>query len=283
MRVHGSAFGKPLAFGDNAARMERRSDQPVILASRQELSRSCFALELLCPGPLTATPGQFIMLGPTAGADPLLRRPFSVAGVGESPRGFLVQLLVKEVGKFTSLLRRLPIGSELSLLGPLGQGFRLLEAPPRPVLVAGGIGLPPVLYAARELSQRGIPFDLFYGAASSHELLLPQEVKRATNGLAMFCTDDGSFGEQGLVTEVLRRLWQESYSRILACGPTPMLYAVAQLARERQVEAELSLEEPMACGVGVCLGCVVRLHDGSYVPSCQAGPVFLASQLAERW
>lgn len=223
------------------------------------------------------------MVGVGLGADPLLRRPFSVAGVTPTGAGAQLQLLVKEVGKVTSLLRSMPLGSEIHVLGPLGRGFDLRTAGSRPVLVAGGIGLPPILFAARELRRQGIEFAFFYGASSEPELLLRQEIEELASGHAVFCTDDGSFGESGLVTEVLRKKWQSSYSHLLACGPNPMLHAVAGLAREKGVAAELSLEEPMACGVGVCLGCVVRLADGTYAPSCQKGPVFRATELAERW
>ncbi|WP_038049987.1 dihydroorotate dehydrogenase electron transfer subunit [Thermoanaerobaculum aquaticum] len=263
--------------------MDIRVDQKAVLVGRQTLSPSCFALELACPSPLPAKPGQFVMVGVGSAADPLLRRPFSVAGVTPKERGTALQLLVKEVGKVTAMLRSLPLGSELAVLGPLGRGFDLASAGPRPVLVAGGIGLPPVLFAARELRRQGTEFAFFYGASSGPELLLRREIEEIAAGRVVFCTDDGSFGEHGLVTEVLGKRWQEGTSRLLACGPNPMLQALAALARERGVEAELSLEEPMACGVGVCLGCVVRLADGTYAPSCQKGPVFRATELSERW
>lgn len=263
--------------------MDARVDQKAVLVARSQLSPSCFALELDCPSPLRATPGQFVMVGVGTTADPLLRRPFSVAGVTPTENGARLQLLIKEVGKVTSILRSMPLGSEIDVLGPLGRGFNLTAAGPRPVLVAGGIGLPPVLFAARELQKRGVHFDFFYGAASEPELLLRQEIQGVVSGRVVFCTDDGSFGEAGFVTDVLYQKWHSGYSRLFACGPNAMMRSVAALARERGIEAELSLEEPMACGVGVCLGCVVRLADGSYAPSCQRGPVFAGSELAERW
>lgn len=260
--------------------MGNRVDQRAVVTERRELSPACFSLDLFCRLPLLAEPGQFVMLGASPGADPLLRRPFSVAGIAES--GTRVRLLVKEVGKVTAMLRSMPVGSEVWVLGPLGRGFDLAASGPRPVLVAGGIGLPPVLFAARELARQGFFFDVFYGAATGDELIAREELRETVTGKTVFCTDDGSFGETGLVTEVLRRYWHD-YTSILACGPNAMLRAVACLAREKGIEAELSLEEPMACGVGVCLGCVVPLADGTYAPSCQKGPVFRASELSERW
>jgi len=263
--------------------MGERLDRPVTLARRQELSPTCFALELATEEPIHARPGQFAMVGLVGGYDPLLRRPFSVAGVRQEGGRFLVELLVKEVGKTTSLLRRLPVGSSLRLLAPLGEGFHLERCGPRPALVAGGIGLPPVLFAAQVLACRGVAFDFFFGAATQEELLLRERLAALTTGELVLCTDDGSFGEPGFVTEALRRRGEQGYSRLFACGPTPMLRAVARLARSLEVPAELSLEEPMACGVGVCLGCVVRLADGSYVPSCKQGPVFPVEALGEGW
>ncbi len=263
--------------------MDARVDQKAVLVARSQLSPRCFALDLVCPRPLPAQPGQFVMVGVSATSDPLLRRPFSVAGVMPTENGAQFQLLVKEVGKVTAMLRHLPLGSEVGVLGPLGRGFSLDSCGPHPVLVAGGIGLPPVLFAARQLQKQGVSFDLFYGAASEPELLLRSEIQKVVSGDAVFCTDDGSFGESVFVTDLLRKRWKSRYSHLLACGPNPMLHAVARLAREKGVAAELSLEEPMACGVGVCLGCVVKLADGTYAPSCQKGPVFRASELAEGW
>lgn len=253
------------------------------LACRQELSPTCFALDLAIPQEIAAQPGQFAMVGLEGGYDPLLRRPFSIAAVRREREVWLVQFLVKEVGKVTARLRQLPLGSPLRVLAPLGKGFQLQGCGPRPALLAGGIGLPPVLFAAEVLKSRGVVFDLFFGASTEKELLLRERLATLTPGELVLCTDDGSFGEAGFVTEAVRRRAAQGYSRFFACGPTPMLRAVARLAREVGVMAELSLEEPMACGVGVCLGCVVRLADGSYVPSCKQGPVFPAETLGEAW
>jgi len=261
--------------------MEGRRDQQVILQAREELSATCFALQLACSARLAAQPGQFAMLGLVGSYDPLLRRPFSLAGLEQEGEGSKVELLVKEVGKVTSLLRKLPLASPLWLLAPLGKGFQLEAAGPYPALVAGGIGLPPLLFAARRLARQGVRFDFYFGASTAGELIARQQVAKVTTGEVFLCTDDGSAGEKGLVTQALEKRLDRGYSRILACGPSPMLRAVARLARQHQVEAELSLEEPMACGLGVCLGCVVKRADRSYVPTCTAGPVFLAQDLAE--
>jgi dihydroorotate dehydrogenase electron transfer subunit len=223
------------------------------------------------------------------GLDPLLRRAFSLAGVRQTGEGWLCEMHIKEVGKGTALLRRLAPGVETSLLAPLGHGFTL-DCPPqrRLALVAGGIGLPPVLFAAEVLAARAVPFDLFFGAATAAEVYEVERLAAAVavvGGELVLCTDDGSRGEPGFVTQALERrlVAGRPYERALGCGPGPMLRALGRLASARGLDAELSLEEPMACGVGVCLGCVVELDDGRLVPSCKEGPVFPVSRLAESW
>lgn len=228
------------------------------------------------------------MLSCGEGFDPLLRRAFSLAGVSRQGDTTEVELLIKEVGKGTTLLRHFALGSDLRLLAPLGNGFSLDAGPHRLALVAGGIGLPPVLFAAEVLAARSTGFDLYLGATSAVELLELTRCGRATSragGELVLTTDDGSRGERGFVTAALARRLSEgrAYSRVLACGPTPMLAALTLLARGHGLDAELSLEEPMACGVGVCLGCVVKLADGRYVPTCKEGPVFRTSELAPGW
>lgn len=255
----------------------------------EDLTPSCFRLELLCPEPVVATPGQFAMLRCGHGLDPLLRRAFSLAGVRQRGEGWVCEMHIKEVGKGTALLRGLMPGVETSLLAPLGHGFTL-AAPPRGrlALVAGGIGLPPVLFAAEVLAARGAPFDLFFGAATAEELYEIERLAAAATvvgGELVLCTDDGSRGEPGFVTDGLGRRLAEGgrYERALACGPDAMLKALGRLATAHGLDAELSLEQPMACGVGVCLGCVVELEDGRLVPSCKEGPIFPVSRLAREW
>lgn len=267
--------------------MIARRDILTRLASRSELSPTCFRLDLLSAHPFAADPGQFGMLACGDGFDPLLRRPFSLAGVRPGGEGAFIELMVKEVGKGTALLRRLPLGSELRLLAPLGTSFTL-AGPGRLALVAGGIGLPPVLFAAERLAAQRRPFDLYLGAAAAGELLALDRCAAAvavSGGDLVLTTDDGSRGEKGFVTAALaaRVAAGRRYDRALACGPTPMLAALTRLAREVSLAAELSLEEPMACGLGVCLSCVVERADGYRVPTCTHGPVVSTAALAPEW
>lgn len=267
--------------------MIARRDLLVSVAARDELSPTCFRLTLTSTDMLVAEPGQFGMLTCGDGFDPLLRRAFSFAGVAQRGAETVIELLLKEVGRGTGRLRRLGSGETLRLLAPLGHGFTLdVAAGERLVLIAGGIGLPPVLFAAEVLAARKTPFDLYLGAATAAELLdLERCAAAIVGGELVLATDDGSRGEGGFITAALARRLASGrhWARALACGPNLMLKALARLAHETGLEAEMSLEEPMACGLGVCLGCVVELADGRVVPSCQEGPVFPASRLAAGW
>ncbi|MBZ5588480.1 MAG: dihydroorotate dehydrogenase electron transfer subunit [Acidobacteriia bacterium] len=269
--------------------MIARRDLAVRVAARTDLSPTCFRVILETVDEVAAVPGQFGMLTCGVGFDPLLRRALSIAGVVRREGVTCVEMMVKEIGRGTTLLRHASVGSRLRLLAPLGNGFTLTAVEgTRLGLIVGGIGLPPVLFAAEQLAARKVGFDLYVGAASGAELL---EVERcgkaaaAVGGELVLTTDDGSAGEHGFVTDALQRRLDGgcAYGRLLACGPNPMLAALTRLARDRALAAELSLEEPMACGVGVCLGCVVELEDGRYVASCKEGPVFSVDRLAERW
>ena len=281
-------MAKPSEVTHNDRGMIARRDLAVRVAARTDLSPTCFRLTLTAEQALDAVPGQFGMLSCADGLDPLLRRAFSLAGISRQQKATEVEFLIKEVGRGTVLLRHLALGSGLRLLAPLGKGFSLDAGAHRLALVSGGIGLPPVLFAAEVLAGRGTAFDLYLGATAAAELLEVERCERATaavGGELVLATDDGSRGERGFITAALaRRLSaRHTYDRVLACGPTPMLGALTELAREHALEAELSLEEPMACGVGVCLGCVVELADGRYVPTCKEGPVFPVGRLAARW
>ncbi len=269
--------------------MIARRDLAVRVAERASLSPTCFRLVLETPGEISAHPGQFGMVACGSSFDPLLRRALSLAGVTRRAGATRVEMMIKEVGRGTALLRALAPGAELRLLAPLGNGFDLAPVEgARLGLVAGGIGLPPVLFAAERLAGAGVAFDMYVGAATASEVLELERCRAAAaqaGGELVVTTDDGGAGEPGFVTAALERRMDggRRYGRLLACGPNPMLAALTRLARERAVPAELSLEEPMACGVGVCLGCVVELADGRYVASCEEGPVFAVERLAQRW
>lgn len=244
----------------------------------------------LPPGMREMRPGQFFMIG-IPGSATLLRRPYSVCGLpgtfADRPEG-AAQVLYKVLGHGTGLLSTLRAGAPITLLGPLGRGF---QAPPqrgiRPVFVAGGIGSAP-FPALQAMLRNDHPAPwMFYGARSAGDLPLLDWFGEHTDRLEI-TTDDGSLGRRALVTEPLSELLRESDPRELqlyGCGPEPMLKALARLAREYGARCELALEAHMACGFGVCLGCVVptRRKEGapvSYERVCVEGPVMDAGVLA---
>ncbi|HIQ20481.1 MAG TPA: dihydroorotate dehydrogenase electron transfer subunit [Planctomycetes bacterium] len=251
-----------------------------------------------CPRIAAAiVPGQFVMIRLPECADPLLGRPFAmwdvVPDAEGSPWGLEVIYLV--VGKMTSRLARMQPGSALEVWGPLGNGF-----PPAPtdhlVMVAGGIGQTPFLTLAKQyLGQarfgqppRSVPIarrvTLCYGVRSQEYLAGVDDFRRLGVHV-LVSTEDGSAGQRGLVTELVRPAVEATTlaTRIACCGPEPMMAATARLARQLGLPCQVSLETPMACGVGICFSCVVRLRHSSggwdYRRVCVEGPVFDAEQV----
>ena len=255
-----------------------------------DLGHGNWLLEFEAPDLVTeAGPGRFFMIG-APHADTLLRRPFSACGLPgtfEDGADGSIQILYKVVGAGTAVLASLRSGAALTVLGPLGKGFTVFDDPSaRPVFVAGGIGSAPFPALAAVLRGRGAAPLMLYGARTESDLpLLPWF--RAACGEVRVTTDDGSAGRKGLVTAELDDLLAGDRVglRLYACGPEPMLRAVARRALAAAVPCQLSLEAHMACGFGVCLGCVVPTHtgrwgDGGYERVCVEGPVMAAESLA---
>jgi dihydroorotate dehydrogenase electron transfer subunit len=239
----------------------------------------CFRLVVHAPriAPLVQ-PGQFAHLRVLPMKDALLRRPFSIFQVQDNT----LSILYKTVGKGTETLSRMKPGEELSVIGPLGHGFTVPSAGGDiPLLVAGGYGMAALYLLAQRSPQKGI---VFVGGRRRVDILCQPEFE-ALGWEVRVATEDGSHGAKGLVTApLLAELKRKAAGRkLFACGPTPMLRAVAGLAGEFNVPAELSMDEHMCCGVGVCLTCVipVKTADGwEYQRTCTEGPVFDARQIA---
>jgi len=215
-----------------------------------------------------ARPGQFVMVRVSDAHDPLLARPFSIL----EARGDSIDLLVKAVGFGTRILTSLAEGVEILVLGPLGTSF---PETCKALLVAGGYGMAPLHFFTSGASDRA-GLHLFYGARADTDLLMKEE----WGGLLPperihYATEDAGRGFHGMVTGALQEFLQKDSTgwTLLACGPMPMLKAVHVLAQQRGLPCYVSVDEPMACGYGVCLGCVVPTRDG-YKRSCQEGPIF---------
>jgi len=248
-------------------------EQTVQIVSNERDTDLYFRLAVLAPriAPLVQ-PGQFAHVRILPLKEALLRRPFSIFQVS----GSKLSILYKAVGRGTEVLSRMHPGEELSMIGPLGHGFTV--PPPggeTPLLIAGGYGMAALYLLAQRSPQKGITF---VGGRRRPDILCEEEF-RALGWEVRVTTEDGSFGEKGLVTQpLLAELRGRAPRRkLFACGPTPMLKAVAQLALDFGLPAELSLDEHMGCGIGVCLTCVVPVKAGNgweYHRTCTEGPVF---------
>ena len=259
----------------------------------QQVAPGYWRIRLTAPAAFAdAEPGQFVMVRVGNAIDPLLRRPFAVFDAGllqeqgassEQPAYF--EMLYHVVGKGTAKLADMKAGQPVDILGPLGKGFVTGAADEDKLLVGGGIGLAPLYLLAKSLLAQKAKVHLFAGGRSSEDVLCFDEF--AQLGASCYAaTNDGSFGEAGFVTAPLTRYLDQLQGRasIYACGPTPMLRAVAQLAQARNVPCQVSLEGYMACGVGACLGCVAEGHNHSQqTPDfrcvCTEGPVFDSREL----
>ncbi len=233
-------------------------------------------------------PGQFVMVKPGRGNDPLLRRPFSVFEILRH-HGHVegISLLSKRIGVTTNLLFDAVEGDVVSCLGPLGRPFTPVDPPAEGWMVAGGVGLAPFATLAEALIERGTKPTLFYGARSGGELFYLDWF--ASRGVRLvLSTEDGSTGDRGRVTAPLDRELQRAGSTALttiyACGPEPMLEAVAQVAEKYGRPSQVSVERVMGCGMGGCYSCVIPVRDSRgghhYVRSCIGGPVFAGADIA---
>ncbi len=253
------------------------------------LSDDYNVLVLAAPAIAAATaPGQFVMMRTATGTDPLLRRPYSVFEVLRDGHGapFALSLLVKRVGPGSTRLFDAAVGDRFGCLGPLGRPFTPVDAPAEAWMVAGGVGLAPFATLADTLRARGVPTTLYYGGRTHRDLFYVDWF--ADRGVRLvLATEDGSRGVHGRVTAPLARdLDARPASATLmlyACGPEPMLKAVAGLAAASRRPCEVSTERIMGCGLGGCYSCVVRVRDGSgdghYVRSCLHGPVFNSHEI----
>ncbi len=230
----------------------------------------------------SAMPGQFIMLHVADRVDPLLRRPFSIHKlITRRTEVQGIELLYKVVGVGTDIMSRLGRGDGVNILGPLGNGFNVAEHVKRVFVVAGGIGVAPMPFLVSRLLEKSIePSDcsVFIGGKSKTDLLCIEDFSNL--GIAVCTTtDDGSFGDQCLVTDPVEIEISRSRPDIIyACGPMQMLSCVIGLAEKHEIECQVSIETMMACGMGACLGCAVARRNDSqkYLHACLDGPVFEA-------
>ncbi len=240
-----------------------------------EVARDVFILRIEEPEQARdVKPGQFVHLRCSGASDPLLRRPLSVLRTGVSPLNDLpashYEVLYDVVGRGTDIFSRLRPGDLVDVLGPLGRPFRIERATRRLLLVGGGVGIVPLVALAEEAIRRDVAVTLLCGFRSAAKAFptdrLPAEVEYVV------ATDDGSAGHRGVVTELVSGYlpWAD---QVCACGPVPMLKALAKLERPKHLPIQVAMEERMGCAMGVCLGCVVPTRRGLR-RVCRDGPVF---------
>lgn len=250
-----------------------------IVESVEQLADTLFRLTLTAPLiAAAAQPGQFVMAACGPSLDPLLRRPFSIHRLLAPDR---IQLLFRVVGKGTGLLAESRPGQQLSLIGPLGRGFRPVARGPA-CLVGGGIGIAPLLFLADRLcltSPDPHPCTVLLGAQTGAELTTLAREFAALRCQVETATDDGSLGHRGFVTDLLAPHLATA-QQVYICGPQPMMARIALQCQAAQVGCQASLEAHMACGLGACLGCTVHGSDDRYRHVCKHGPVFTAEEVA---
>ena len=245
-----------------------------------------YQIGLECPqGYHHAQPGQFVMVHLIGQNDLLLGRPFSIHRlVRQADKVQGIELLYKVVGEGTRRMAALSPGDKLDVLGPLGQGFKIKPDWYDICMVAGGIGVAPMIFLADAFKRMGnqqLRQTLILGGRSKDDLLCIDDFESLDVHVGI-STDDGSAGIHGLVTQPLENILQDHQPQVIfACGPMAMLRGVAAIAAAHQIPCQVSLEAMMACGMGACLGCAIegRTQDDRYLHVCMDGPVIDTARL----
>jgi dihydroorotate dehydrogenase electron transfer subunit len=264
-------------------------DVDAAVVVNRRLSVEYNVLSLDAPGiAARARPGQFVMIKPSRGLDPLLRRPFSIFEVLRDPQGRPtgISIFNKRAGVGTSLLSQLEAGARVECLGPLGRPFEPVDPPAEGWMIAGGVGLGPFVTLAEALVARGTSATLFYGARTAADLHCI-ETFDALGVRTVLATEDGSLGAEGRITLPLEaRLHARPLGqpvKLYACGPTAMMRACAEIAAAHGRACDVSLEQVMGCALGGCYSCVapIRRADGRphHTRTCIDGPVFDAQKV----
>ncbi len=240
-----------------------------LITEKRAAARGVFDITVSCPEVAElAQPGQFAQV---AAEGFFLRRPISICDIDKA-RG-TIRLVFEVRGKGTEKISQLNVGDVIDIIAPLGKGFTALQNA-KAVCVGGGIGTPPMLGIAKQYGENA---QVISGFRTAQAAILQEDFAAACCGVTL-CTDDGTAGIHGFVTEPLKyRLERDKPDIIYACGPAPMLKGIAKLAKQYGVKCEVSLEQRMACGVGACLVCVCKtVKDGEQYLShvCKDGPVF---------
>lgn len=221
--------------------------------------------------------GQFFNVRVSDSTTPLLRRPFAFSSYNKEKK--LISYIYQKRGPATEILVKKNTGDSVNILGPLGNNFNINPDNKKVIIIAGGVGVGPMLFTAEELKKSGKEILFVFGSRDSsfipdHQLFYDAK--------PVICTDDGSTGFKGTTVDYLNTLKKEDLenSLIYTCGPHPMQKACHNFALENDIQCFVSMEEMMACGVGACMGCVVKtVAEPGYTRVCKEGPVFNSREL----
>lgn len=250
------------------------------LINKEQLKPDIFKYSVKAPSIVEKSkPGHFIEIRVNDDIEPFLRRPISIHNL-DTENGIL-EFIFQVKGKGTTILSKKEVGSKIDVIGPLGAGTFDYTNFEKLGIIGGGIGVFPLYELAKEAKNDGKEINIYLGFRSKDFVVLEEKFKSVSDKL-LLTTDDGTYAEKGFAINFLEQDIDEGkIDSIYACGPLPMLKAVRKLAIEKNIPCQISLEEKMGCGLGVCLGCAVKVGDSpvdapQYKHVCKAGPVFEA-------
>lgn len=248
------------------------------LIKKEQLKEDIYKFSLQAPEMVKESkPGNFVEIRVSDGIDPFLRRPISIYNL-ERENGIL-EFIFQIKGKGTEILAKKQEGDYIDIIGPLGFGTFKYEKYDKLAIIGGGIGVFPLYELAKCAKNDNKNVNTYLGFRSKDFVVLEDEFKKVSNKL-IITTDDGSYSEKGFAIDFLKKdIESGKIDSIYACGPLPMLKAVQKLAEEKDINCQISLEEKMGCGLGVCLGCAVKKASSpkdapEYFHVCKGGPVF---------
>src|SRR5512136_234884 len=264
--------------------MLTREDMTATILANAEVAPEHYLMKLSVSGAFRdARPGQFVMLRPAGRGFPFLGRPLGIYSLAEYGNGARIEVLYRAAGKGTKVISTLCEGDRMEILGPLGNRFELKPAMRTAVLVAGGIGIAPLVFLAEKLRREAPPERLkmvLYIGAKCSEGLLGIDRMKSFGAEIRVSTDDGSAGYEGPVTDLFREdllSFNATKTEVFVCGPNPMLKRIGEIITDHPVTCQVLMEERMACGMGACLGCTIEVRTPTgveYRQVCADGPVF---------
>ena len=253
------------------------------LVNKVQLKKDIYKYSIKAPNIVEKSkPGNFIEIRVSEQTEPFLRRPISIYNL-DKEKGIL-EFIFQVKGKGTGILAKKQIGEQIDIIGPLGYGTFKYENYKNIAVIGGGIGIFPLYELAKNANKDNVKVNTYLGFRNKEYVVLEEEFSKVSDKL-IIATDDGTYQEKGFAINFLEKdLEENNIEAIFACGPLPMLKAIQKLAIEKNISCQISLEEKMGCGIGVCLGCAVKTSSSpkeapEYVHVCKAGPVFDAKEV----